>query len=108
MGPTSVAPGEIPHLKNDIYYVIAYSSLKDKHRVFGYYTNLLSAQDALENKWKDIEDKIYDSFFIEKYQNENKHTGEIIEYYEIEKNERKLTEKKAPECFKMIKNWALD
>jgi len=106
-GPPSCAPDEMKYIKPKIYFVIAYCTVDSKHRCFGYYRSLEAARNALLKMWKDIEECYYDSFFIESMEEGIHKIGDFVEYYEIDKPERKLILKDKPFHLQGVVNWAI-
>ncbi len=107
MGPKSVAPDEIPYTYQYIYCIVACVKETKQHRCFGYYTSRYTAINALTSMWKDIEECMYDSFFIERFREGLHTTGEVIEYFEIDDTARDLIKKEVPQGIKCNINWAL-
>jgi hypothetical protein len=109
MGPDSMSPDEYRKFSFDIYCIVAYCTPNNAHRCFGYYTSATKAVNALEKGWREIEECLYDSFFIERF-NEGLHPcGEIIGYYEIVENNKTgdLVKKDIPIHIKSFINWSL-
>ena len=108
MGPTSVAPDEIQELKKKkIFCIVAYCTPQKTHRCFGYYTTYSAAKTALEGQWKNIEECLYDSFFIEEVDEGLHATNCIKEFYTIVEPERKLIKAEIPEELKRVINWSI-
>jgi len=105
-GPSSCAPDEI-NSHHRIYCIVGYCISQKSHRCFGYYRDYIAACTALKDKWKDIEECLYDIFFIEQYCEGLQPIGTIVDYYEIEPENRELVKKDIPKNFKQTINWTL-
>jgi len=106
-GPTSCSPDELKAMKSTIYFIVAYCKQDNKRRCFGYYKTLNNARESLQKTWKNMEECYYDSFLIESVEEGLHKIGSVIEYYEIETQERELVKKEIPWTLKNLVNWSI-
>jgi hypothetical protein len=90
-----------------IYCIVGYNTSIKTHRCFGYYITYDSAVDSLKKQWKDIEECLYDSFFIEEFKEGLQPLGKIIDYYEINDSQRNLVKRETPSEIRSFVNWSI-